>query len=157
MHLYDARQHSSGGFAELQVQQTDLEKAIQSQGTVTPDRASELSRATWNSIEFNASGNQLIVGTEKGMSIVLDGFEATVQRVFCPAMKTDRAAVSCFTPDDKTVLQGNDDGSITCYNAETGSVVKKLEGHNGPVSCIRPNPKFAQFASCCSSTALWTW
>lgn len=157
MHLYDARQHSSGGFAELQVQQTDLEKAIQSQGTVTPDRASELSRATWNSIEFNVSGNQLIVGTEKGMSIVLDGFEATVQRVFCPPVKTDRAAVSCFTPDDKTILAGNDDGSITCYSAESGSVVKTLEGHKGPVTCIRPNPKYAQFASCCSSTAVWTW
>ena len=91
------------------------------------------------------------------MSVVLDGFEATVQRVFCPPTKTDRPAVCCFTPDDKTVLSGNDDGTITCYDVNTGSVVKKLEGHNGPVGCLSANPKYAQFASSCTNTALWMW
>jgi len=155
--LYDSRQHSSGGFAELQVPQADLEKAIQATSTMTPDQATAMSKATWNSLEFDTSGNHLIVGTDNGMTILLDGFEATVQRVFCPPTKTDRPAVSCFTPDDKTILTGNTDGTITCYDAKTGVVVKKLEGHKGPVGCIRPNPKFAQFASACTQTALWTW
>lgn len=146
-----------GGFAELKVEQGQLEKAIQDQGNVAPGQASELSQSKWNSIQFNASGNQLLVGTDQGMSIVLDGFEATVQRVFCPSRKVDRPAVSCFTPDDKSVLSGNDDGTITCYNIESGSVVKRLEGHNSAVGCIAANPKYAQFASCCTNTAVWTW
>lgn len=141
----------------MQVSRDSLEKAIQNQGGVAPDRALELSKSTWNSIQFNSSGNQLIVGTDKGLCIILDGFEATVQRVFCPSRSTDRAAVCCFTPDDKTVLSGNDDGTITCYDVNTGNVVKKLEGHSGPVGCIASNPKYAQFASACSNVALWTW
>lgn len=155
--MYDARQYGAGAFAELQVQQNALEKAIQTQGGASPDHALELSKAKWHSLSFNGSGNQLIAGAEQGMSIVLDGFEATVQRVFCPAIKSDRPAVSCFTPDDRTVLAGTGDGSITCYSVETGSVVKKLEGHSTPVGCMQPNPRYAQFASCCANTVLWTW
>ena len=127
------------------------------QANVAPDRAKQLSRGAWNSIEFNSKGDRLIVGTEHGMVLVLDGFEAHVQRVFGPVGKTDRPAVCCFTPDDKAILAGNGDGSITCYNVETGVTLKTLTGHTGAVNSIAANPKYAQFASCCSNTALWSW
>jgi WD40 repeat protein len=113
------------------------------------------STADWSSLQFNESGNQILVGTEKGMSIVLDGFEGAVQRVFTGT--SQRPAVSCITSDDKTLLMGNDDGSVTGWSLESGTMLKRLEGHTGPVKSIASNPKYAQFASCCKQTALWVW
>jgi COMPASS component SWD2 len=157
LHLYDARNYSAGAFAELKVTQLDLETAIQSHVSVDPDRARELSQVDWMSMEFNVSGNQIMIGAEKGMCVLLDGFEGTVQRVLVGPKSTDRDAVSCYTPDDMTVLQGNDDGSISCWNVATGTITKTLTGHPGPVTCIAANPKYTQIASACTQTALWTW
>lgn len=155
VHLYDARNYGAGAFAELKVNQEDIENVLRSQAGLAADRASLLSKVEWTSIEFNLSGNQILVGAEKGMSMILDGFEGTVQRVLVG--KSDRPAVSCITPDDKTLLQGNDDGTISCWSIESGSVVKTLEGHPASINCVAANPKYAQIASCCTQTALWTW
>lgn len=157
LHLYDARNSNGGAFAELKVSQLDLAMAIQSHVSVTPDRAKKLSQCDWTSMVFNLSGNQILIGAEKGMCILLDGFEGAVQRVLVGPESTERPAVSCCTPDDRTVLQGNDDGSISCWSVETGTITKTLKGHAGPVSCIAANPKYAQIASTCTQTALWTW
>jgi WD40 repeat protein len=157
VHLYDARQYGAGGFAELTVSPEGVGSAIASQigGPAVNEYSST---APWTSLVFNASGNQLLAGTTEGLAIILDGFEATVQRVVAPNTKlSDAGAVCCFTSDDKTVLLGNLDGSISCYNVDTGTVVKSLMGHTGPISAIAANPKFAQFASACSNTAMWSW
>ena len=155
VHLYDARQYGAGGFAELTVSPEGLGQAITSQLGAAGSAYS--ASASWTSLQFNASGNQMLAGTSEGLAIVLDGFEATVQRVVAPTMKSSSGAACCFTPDDKTVLLGNTDGSISCFNVDTGTVVKTLTGHTGPISAMATNPKYAQFASACSSTALWTW
>lgn len=157
IHLYDARNWGSGAFAELKISQLDLETAIQSHVSVAPDRAKELSMVDWTSMDFNVSGTQIMVGTEKGMCILLDGFEGAVQRIFVGPKTTERAAVSCFTPDDATVLQGNDDGTVSCWSVETGAIEKTIPAHPGPISCIASNPKHVQFASACTQTALWAW
>ena len=166
VHLYDARQYGVGGFAELTVAPEGIATAIAAQigGSMAKDYTST---ASWTSLAFNASGNQLLAGTVEGLAIILDGFEATVQRVVAPTAKltttTDSTttqgsgAVCCFTSDDKTVLLGNLDGTISCYNVDTGTVVKSLTGHTGPITAMAANPKYAQFASACSTTALWSW
>ena len=157
VHLYDARNYSEGPFSEMKVSQSDLETAIQSHVNATPDRAKALSQSDWSSIEFNLPGNQMLVGAENGMCILLDGFEGTVQRVLVEPKETKRSAVCCFTPDDRTVLQGNEDGSISCWDVNTGAVAQTLQGHAGPVNAISPNPRYCQFASACTQTALWCW
>jgi WD40 repeat protein len=154
LHLYDARNYAAGAFAELKVPQNDIEKAIR---LVAPDRSLDLGVATWNSIAFNTSGNQLLITADQGLCLLLDGFEGTVQRALVSSKPTSKAAVACFTPDDRTVLAGNENGTISCWNAETGGLIKTLEGHLGPVGCIAANPKYAQLASSCTNTALWIW
>jgi COMPASS component SWD2 len=155
LHLYDARNYGVGAFAELKITRDDIEKALQSFVSVSPDQLSTFSQADFTSLQFNTSGNKILAGTDRGMSFVMDGFEGTIQGVFVST--SQRPAVSCFSSDDKTVLVGNEDGSITCWDVETGSMMKRLDGHPGPVQCIASNPKFAQFASACTQTALWTW
>lgn len=147
VHLYDARNYSGGAFAEFKVPHSSIEMAIP-QGA----NASELSKSEWSSIAFNASGNQMLA-TSKGMALLLDGFEGTVQKALC----SEGALSACFSSDDKAVLMGNKDGSIGCWSVDSGALVKKLTGHTGPVGCIAANPKYAMFASCDTSTALWLW
>ena len=151
VHLYDARNYSGGAFAELTVAQSDLVVALE-QHSLPAERAT----AAWKSMEFNRAGDRILVSAERGLAIVLDGFEGTIQRVMVE--EGDGTAVCCFTSDDKTVLQGgNPDGSISCWNIEMGTVQKKLTGHVGPVKCIASNPMYTQIASSCTQTALWTW
>ena len=153
LHLYDARNYAAGAFAELTVSQSSIENAIKQQQTIAADRAAQMSKTEWKSIEFNVQGSRILVTGDRGLALLLDGFAGTVQR----SISSEGGMSACFTPDDKTVLMGNQDGSISCWNVLTGTVVKKLEGHTGSVGAIAANPKFQMFASCCSNTALWQW
>jgi COMPASS component SWD2 len=157
LHLYDARNFRAGAFAELKILESDLEVAIQSHVNVATDRAKQLSQDNWTSIKFNISGDKLLIGTEKGMCILLDGFTGAILRVLLVPSNIDRISVACFTPDDDTVLQGNSDGSISCWNVQTGAIIKTLTGHPGPITCIAANPKYTQIASACTQTAIWNW
>jgi COMPASS component SWD2 len=155
VHLYDAQNYSAGPFSELKVNNDDIEKLLRSQSSINPDIVVQQTKAEWTSLNFNQSGNQILVGNSMGLSIVLDGFEGTVQRVLSGQAK--RATVHCITPDDNVLLQGNDNGSISCWDINAGSIIKTLHGHKGPINCIKSNPKFAQIASSCTQTALWIW
>lgn len=144
VHLYDARNYAGGAFAELKVTTAQLEKEL------TP----QMARSEWTSIKFNASGNQILVTGKNGLVLTLDGYEGTVQRSFS-GKGTNTA---CWTSDDRTILTGADDGTISCWNVDTGTLIRKLEGgHNGSISWIGVNPKYSMFASCDTNTAMWTW
>mmetsp|Transcript_3808 Transcript_3808/g.5553 ORF Transcript_3808/g.5553 Transcript_3808/m.5553 type:complete len:331 (+) Transcript_3808:200-1192(+) len=144
IHLYDARNYTGGAFAELKVTTAQLEKEL------TP----QMARSEWTSMKFNASGNQILVTGKNGLVLTLDGYEGTVQRSFSGKGTTS----ACWTTDDKTILTGADDGTISCWNADTGSVIRKLEGGNsGSISWVGVNPKYSMFASCDTNTAMWIW
>jgi len=159
VHLYDARNYGSGAFAELKVTREDLEKAIHAHnGGIDMHRANQLSRGDWKTATFNKSGSQILIGAENGMSIILDGFEGTVQSVILEASKrSDRPAVSCFSSDDKTIITGNDDGTLSCVDLASGTVVRTLQGHLGRVNAVACNPEYTQMTSCCTQTAIWLW
>mmetsp|Transcript_16790 Transcript_16790/g.24409 ORF Transcript_16790/g.24409 Transcript_16790/m.24409 type:complete len:379 (-) Transcript_16790:111-1247(-) len=161
INLYDARKYDGGAFAELKLARTSIEKAIHNKG-VAPELAMELSNTEWTSLRFNTSGKQLLVTANKGLALALDGFDGTVNNVFVgegasPGVPPTQPLAACFTPDDKTVLGGNEDGTISCWNATTGKLLRKLEGHVGRVGCVAVNPKYAQIASACTNPALWIW
>ena len=171
VHLYDARKYNGGAFAELKLEQPSILKAIQNKGVISPTLANELSKSEWTSMKFNTSGKNLLVTTKKGLILMLDGFDGSVTNIFMsngidtaatsssttvPAAM-DHSMSACFTPDEKTVLGGNEDGSISCWDSKTGVLLRKLDGHVGRVGCLAANPKFAQIASACTNTAIWLW
>ena len=157
LHLYDARNYSAGAFAELSVSAESLSKKMQDAG-LDGTRAATLAQQPWQSMKFNASGNQILVTGGEGLCVLLDGFEGTVQNALMhPSIVQKRPAVACFSSDDKYVLSGKEDGNIDCWNVATSQVQKTLEGHNGAVHCIAANPAYAQFASAYRETALWIW
>jgi WD40 repeat protein len=145
IHLYDARNFQGGAFSEMQVPRKSLEDAITTHRVTPPTE-----HLIMNSITFNSSGNRILVQSEQGLAFVLDGYEGTVQRVF--ESSRGKGTVSCFTPDDQSVLMGSESGIIDCWNIQSGTVVKQLEGHVGPVGAIACNPKFKQIASSCTNT-----
>jgi WD40 repeat protein len=148
--LYDARNFAGGAFSEMQVSTSDLHKAMTTQRVAIPAKP-----VTWNSIEFNLSGNRILIQADPGLAIVLDGYEGTVQRVFQSAKS--KATACCFTPDDQSVLMGTEAGDVDCWNVKSGTVVKTLEGHVGPVGAVACNPKYTQVATSCTNTCLWLW
>jgi WD40 repeat protein len=134
-----------------------ITRAIQ-QKVSTPEIAFELGNADWTGVKFNKSGKHLLVTTNKGSALLLDGYDGSIVHVFVGEgdnLKQPMAA--CFSSDDKTILAGNSNGTISCWDAESGELIKKLEGHVGRVGCIASNPKYAQIASSCTNTALWLW
>lgn len=157
IHLYDARNYSAGPFAELKLDNALITRAIQ-QKTSTPETASELSSADWTGIKFNNSGKHLLVTTKKSSALMLDGYDGSIVNVFVgDGENKSEPLAACFSSDDRTILGGNPDGTISCWDASNGELIKKLEGHVGRVGCIASNPKYAQIASCCTNTALWLW
>lgn len=151
IHLYDVRNFSGGAFSEMQVQSKDVQEAIATQRIANaPSKP-----LTWKSIDFNLSGNRILVESDEGLTLVLDGYEGTVQRIF--QSTAGNSTCACFTPDDQSVLIANDAGSIDCWNVQARTMVKTLEGHLGPVGALQCNPKYSQIASSCTNTSLWIW
>ena len=125
IHLYDVRNFSGGAFSEMQVQSKDVQEAIATQRIANaPSKP-----LTWKSIDFNLSGNRILVESDEGLTLVLDGYEGTVQRIF--QSTAGNSTCACFTPDDQSVLIANDAGSIDCWNVQAGTMVKTLEGGDG--------------------------
>ena len=64
---------------------------------------------------------------------------------------------ACFAADDKTLLCGNENGTVSCVNAKTGAPQRMLRGHVDRVGAVAVNPRYAQIATACTNTALWIW
>lgn len=156
VHLYDARNYSGGAFAEMNVSTTDVQNSMTTHRVTPPTPSHPPAPLTFNSIQFNQAGNQILVQSDEGLAVVLDGYEGTVQRIF-QSTRGGRCTSACFTPDDKTVLMGGETGTIDCWDVPSGRVIKTLEGHKGPVGAIRANPKYNLIASSCTNTCLWIW
>lgn len=159
IHLFDARNYTAGPFSEMTVTRQDIESKIRRGGS-TPERAYALSKAEWTSIEFNKSGKQILIGANGGVALSVDGYEGTVLHSFLTETGSGRAPSShpmatCFTADDRSVICGNDDGTVSCYQADSGLLARKLMGHVDRVGAVAVNPKYAQIATACTNTAVW--
>lgn len=161
MHLYDARNFTGGPFAEMKTTRQDIESKVRTCGC-TPERAYALSKAEWTSMEFNKSGKQILIGTMGGIALSVDGYEGTLLHAFQAeagpggsSNKSTTPMAACFTPDDASIICGNDDGTVSCYQADSGLLARKLRGHVDRVGAVAANPKYAQLGSACTNTAVW--
>eukprot|EP00571_Detonula_confervacea_P002975 CAMPEP_0172313032 /NCGR_PEP_ID=MMETSP1058-20130122/19177_1 /TAXON_ID=83371 /ORGANISM="Detonula confervacea, Strain CCMP 353" /LENGTH=343 /DNA_ID=CAMNT_0013026617 /DNA_START=60 /DNA_END=1088 /DNA_ORIENTATION=- len=158
INLFDARNYTVGPFAEMTTTRHDIESKIRLSGS-TPERAYALSKEEWTSMEFNKSGKQILVGAN-GIALSIDGYEGTVLHSFLTEAGSSGTSQSypmaaCFTADDRSVICGNDDGTVSCYQADSGLLARKLRGHVDRVGAVAVNPKYAQLATACTNTAVW--
>jgi WD40 repeat protein len=61
------------------------------------------------------------------------------------------------TPDGRLLFAGNENGAITCWNADTGKQVRKLEGHAGPINALAITPDGKRLLSASEDTTLLVW
>lgn len=153
IHLYDARNYQGGAFSELKLTSKAVSEAMVTHRVPPPPpKLPGQSPLTLNKISFNVSGNRILVHAAEGYALVLDGYEGTIQRIF--RSTRGNALVSCFTPDEKSLLIGSDtDGLVDVYDLQSGRLVTSLEGGHGvgsaagSVTALACNPKYAQIAS----------
>lgn len=143
VHLYDARNFTVGPFSEMKVLRSDIESKLRHSG-ITP----ESSKSEWTSMQFNLSGKQILIGTAGGTALTLDGYEGTVLHSFV-------SESTCFTADDRSIICGNEDGTVSCYQADSGLLVRNLRGHVDRVGAVAVSPKYKQMATACRSTVVW--
>lgn len=121
----------------MEVKRNDIESKLRASGS-TPERAYALSRSEWTSIDFNKSGKQILIGTNGGVVHTIDGFEGTVLHSFQTegnsadgsnsSSSSHLSMAACFTSDDRSVLCGNNDGTVSCYQADSGLLERKVKG-----------------------------
>jgi len=167
VHLYDARNYSGGAFAEFKLTTALMQEAMKTHQVTSPPPGP----LSFTNIDFNLSGDRVLLQSREGLAVVLDGFEGTIQRIFQPSSNTTNSSSigvsSCFTPDGKSMLMGNTTGTIDVYDLQSGTVVKQLEVVNPEVAKVHPeaatitaltcNPKYQQIASSSTDTCLWIW
>lgn len=159
IHLYDARNYTVGPFSEMKVTRQDIESKLRVSGS-TPERAYALSKSEWTSVQFNQSGKQILIGANGGIALSVDGYEGTILHSFQTEAGPGGASSSlpmaaCFTSDDRSVICGNDDGTVSCYQADSGLLARKLRGHVDRVGAVAVSPTYKQMATACTSTAVW--
>ena len=142
------------------VSSEDIERKLA--GSVPPERAYALSRSEWTSLEFNKSGKQILACCANGLAVSIDGFDGGIARAFLSeiapgATQSTTPLAACFTSDDKSVIVGNEDGTVSCYQADSGLLARRLRGHVSRVSAVACNPKYCQLATACTNTAVWVW
>jgi COMPASS component SWD2 len=61
-----------------------------------------------------------------------------------------------FSPDSKYVISGSNDSRIHGWNIKSGSKVCILESYyNGPINCVKFNPKYMMIASTSTNMEFW--
>jgi WD40 repeat protein len=138
-----------------------MENFLVGKGLMRQDAAKQISTLEWTSLQFNASGSQILATTSR-YAALLDGFTAQILQTFeLPTLDDEQQQpepiTACFTQDDSYILTGGcRDGSIQCWEASTGTLLQTLTGHvDGPIRAVACNPKRAMFASSSINTALW--
>ena len=159
----------------MKVLRSDVEAKIRdvasTHGTrCTPERAYALSRSEWTSLEFNRSGRQILACTKGGYALNIDEYKGSTLFAMLaeegganssvPSSSSSSSSSSmsaCFAADDKTLLCGNENGTVSCVDAETGAPQRMLRGHVDRVEAVVVNPRYAQITMACTNTALWIW
>ena len=147
----------------MKTTRSDIEAKIRGSGS-TPERAYALSKAHWTSMEFNKSGKQVLIGTMGGVALSVDGYEGHPLHAFQTEVAVGGTSsqssdyypmATCFTADEQSIICGNDDGTVSCYQSDSGLLARKLRGHVDRVGAVAMNPKYAQIATGCTNTAVW--
>ena len=166
INLYDARNYGGGAFSEWKITTQAIQDAMKIHRITNNPLSIDSPSLTIDKVEFDSTGDRILCQSKEGVALIIDGYEGTIQRIFEPSKSlstTSKGTVSCFTPDGKSVLMGNDIGTIDVYDIQSGSVVKQLtvdgEGNGNDksdvgVTALACNPKYQQIAS---SSCANTW
>jgi len=106
-------------------------------------------------IQFSDDGKCLLITTDTNSCFLLDAYDGRLVQKYIIKNECQAKIGSGFTPDSQYVVIANESGKINVWPVGKAEVMTTYEGHTSPIGCIQWNPKYKQFASACSNTALW--
>lgn len=109
------------------------------------------------SLAFSSDGKLLASGNWRDELIRLWDTESGRElRVFTGHRLSNVNSVA-FSPDDKTLISGNNDGAIKMWDVESGKEIKSLYGHSRSVSSVvfSPDGKFIASGGDDDTVRLW--
>jgi len=134
--LFDVRAYEKGPFA-----------------TFSPDLQGTKDFAN---VSFSHDGKLMLLATAQGLVAVLDAFSGELLHALSGHENEQGVPLAgCFSPDSQYVLCGAEDGSLWRWSVQTGQALARLDGHPGPVTCVKCNPTRMLLASACSLVCLW--
>jgi len=111
----------------------------------------------WTGLKFSPEGKFILVTTNGSALRLVDAFNGSVKNNLLGHVNELGAPLEAsFSPDGNYIFSGASDGSVTCWQVETGgktSLQNKFQP--GPVQCCQFNPKFMMMVTACQHIALW--
>lgn len=124
------------------------------------------------SVQFSNDGKNILISTNKDSLFVVDGFfndrgkDVPLRELSCSKdQKMTSLVHPTFSPDDKSVIAGTDDGAIVIWNIENNDFSKKeniflskptvVNAHPLPINVVSYNPRYDMLASACACVSLW--
>jgi WD40 repeat protein len=104
-------------------------------------------------LQFSPDGATIASVGGSGRVRLTDAASGEILRSF--GQKT--ALAIAFTPDSKGIWAGSEDGTITLWNANDGSLIRTLQGHSGYITSLllRSNGRVLISSSRDSTVRLW--
>lgn len=111
----------------------------------------------FTSLKFDESGKNLLLTTSHSSLFIFDSFNGTRLHSFTDYKNENTSYIgACFSPNCKYVFSGSEDGTVHCWDLDSGNKVRTWnQVHAGPIRCIAWNPKSMMMASSCSNLAVW--
>jgi D-alanyl-D-alanine carboxypeptidase len=143
---YDSVGVVLGDWTDSQVQSTQAAADAMLHPTFTPMATAEPTREYWGwtrSIAISNDGNSIAVGTDKGVVV----FDTESWNVLCSISTEHPVTALAFSPDDRQLAFGLDQGQLMIIDAMSGVPLAELTGHSGRIETIEWSPDGERMAS----------
>lgn len=121
------------------------------------------------SVQFSNDGKSILISTDKDSLFMVDGFlkeDVPVRELSCSKEHRMTSLVHpAFSPDDKAVVAGTDDGALAIWNVGSGDMSVRenvflsnpliINAHPLPINAVSYNPRYNMLASGCACVGLW--
>ena len=109
------------------------------------------------SVEMSSNGSLLLSSSKDNSNRLWDVRMLRPIRKFKGHQNTSKNFIKSNFAGDSLITGGSEDGIICVWDADSGDIVQRLQGHDGVVYSATWNAYQSLFASCSDDTLLKTW
>ncbi len=111
------------------------------------------SRFNFNSMEFSSDGRTLITGRWNGVDI----WDVSTAKLLKRMAYRDEVQSVTYSPDEKTIASGSEDGTVKFWDAATGKLIKTVTGHMFSEIYSAAYSPDGHTLACGSESKIYTW
>ena len=118
------------------------------------ENRNEVGKSLVRSLAFHPSGELVACALDEGKVVIGDIVQRRTLRTF--PIGGHRTTVA-FSPDGRRLATGRDDGKLRLWDAETGELLRTLEGHHGLINHLAFHPDGIWIATAGADHTLRLW